>query len=402
MSLGTPTGRRRIPAAATAELPEPPTAAAACSCPSSCRRPSTTPAPRPMTSMARPRSAARARSAWSAPAARATSSRVTSAVTCGSPITPASTRITSAPASRMRSRRYAYSCPFVSSVPTRTIVGASDAATINRAQPRASGAAPRDRSPARPPRGTGRPPPRRGLGEYAPPDHDELSVRERGRHREVLLDDQHREALVGKPAERLDQHLDDRGRQPLRRLVHDEQPRVCQQRPPDGEHLLLATGQLRAAVAAPLGQAREEVVDRVGGPAAVAAARRGHAQVLVDSQRLKQPPALRNVRDANAGDLVGRTAHQLPAVERDRPLDAWRRHLHDGVAERGLAHAVAADDRDGLVPHLEADVLKDVRAPIERVKVLDDEQRPAVGCGGRLRRAHDVASMPSSLTRPPR
>src|SRR5688500_16829194 len=57
MSLGTPTGRSRIAAAPIEELPEPPIAAVPCTRPSSNRRPSTTPAPRPMTSTARPRSA---------------------------------------------------------------------------------------------------------------------------------------------------------------------------------------------------------------------------------------------------------------------------------------------------------------------------------------------------------
>ena len=48
--------------------------------------------------------------------------------------------------------------------------------------------------------------------------------------------------------EHVDQVLDDRRREPLGRLVHDQELRVRQQRASDRQHLLLATGELRAAV----------------------------------------------------------------------------------------------------------------------------------------------------------
>ena len=38
-----------------------------------------------------------------------------------------------------------------------------------------------------------------------------------------------------------------------------------------------------------------------------------------------------------------------------------------------LAHAVAADDRDRLVSHLELDALEDVRLAVEGVEPLDRE-----------------------------
>ena len=67
----------------------------------------------------------------------------------------------------------------------------------------------------------------------------------------------------------------------------------AEQRAADREHLLLAAGELHAAVPAALGQPREELVHRVGRPAVAASPRRGHPQVLVDRQRLEQPPPLR-------------------------------------------------------------------------------------------------------------
>src|SRR3954447_20719589 len=213
ISLGRPTGRSRIAAAATDALPEAPIAAIPCRRPSACRRPAITPAPRPITSIACPRSAARTSWACSAPPARATSSRDTSAATCGEPITPASTRTTPAPASPMRSRRNAYSWPLVSSVPTRTIVGLG----MFHAEPAALGL------------GIARQLGRRRLGEDAPGHHHELPVGQRRRHREVLLDHEHGQPLLRQAAERLDEHLDDRRRQALGGLVHDQELRVAQQ-----------------------------------------------------------------------------------------------------------------------------------------------------------------------------
>src|SRR5262245_38058171 len=92
--------------------------------PSRCR-PATSSAARLIVSTAAPRSPASTSCAISEPAARATSSRVTSAMVVGSPSTPASTRITSTPASRRRSRRNPYSAPLVSSVPIATTVAIS-------------------------------------------------------------------------------------------------------------------------------------------------------------------------------------------------------------------------------------------------------------------------------------
>ena len=65
------------------------------------------------------------------------------------------------------------------------------------------------------------------------------------------------------------------------------------------------------------------------------------------------------------GDLVRRLAEQLLALEADGAGRRGGRDAHDRVAQRGLAHAVAADDRDRLLAHLERDVLER-RAPARR------------------------------------
>ena len=126
ISFGTPTGRPRIAMPAIDELPEPPTETIPSSRPSACSFLTTSAAPRAMASTAAPRSPASASAPASAPAAAATSWRDTSGAR--------SLRLEHArvddqacrrPARAAARARYAYSWPFVSSVPRRTTVAIS-------------------------------------------------------------------------------------------------------------------------------------------------------------------------------------------------------------------------------------------------------------------------------------
>ena len=74
--------------------------------------------------------------------------------------------------------------------------------------------------------------------------HHQLAVGHAHRGAQVLLDDEHRDALRHELVHDFDQRVDDGRGQALRRLVHDHQRAVQQQRPTDGEHLLLAAGEL--------------------------------------------------------------------------------------------------------------------------------------------------------------
>ncbi len=98
-------------------------------------------------------------------------------------------------------------------------------------------------------------------------DHDRDRVGHLGRDANVLLDHQDRHvALFGEAAQRLlDMGDDDRG-EPLRRFVHHQEARVLQQGAADRQHLLLAAGQLAAAVATALGEPREDLVDAFARP----------------------------------------------------------------------------------------------------------------------------------------
>ena len=209
ISLGTPTGRSRIACAAIDELPEPPTAAAPSRRPSACSRASTAAAPRPMASTAAPRSAgAHELGVVGAARARDLLARARRPRSAARPARPRRPAATSTPASRRRSRRKPYSMPLVSSVPTRTTVA------ISRAPRRGSGAAARGR-----------------------PTSSAAVVSAKIRPATITS---WRSAIavamarfcsttrIARPsaasaAEGLDQGLDDRRREPLGGLVHDQQ-----------------------------------------------------------------------------------------------------------------------------------------------------------------------------------
>ena len=203
-----------------------------------------------------------------------------------------------------------------------------------------------------------------------PVDHNGDPVGDRRRHADVLLDDEHGDvARLAEPHQHLF-HLgdDDRG-QALRRLVHNEETGVEQQSARNREHLLLAARELPAAVVLALGEPRKRLVDALDGPGAAPRAC-GEAQVLVDGERAPEPAPLRHIADAEPRDLSGRKGGELLAGEADRA--AGRPHQpHDRLAERGLAHAVAADDGEHPAVEGQVDALQGVGVAVEDVEALD-------------------------------
>src|SRR5262249_38621335 len=78
----------------------------------------------------------------------------------------------------------------------------------------------------------------------------------------VLLDQQQRQIVLAFEAvESGEQSIDDDRGEALERLVHQQQRRIAHQRAADRQHLLLAARELVTAIAAPLGERREKVVD---------------------------------------------------------------------------------------------------------------------------------------------
>ena len=86
-------------------------------------------------------------------------------------------------------------------------------------------------------------------------------------------------------------------------------------------------------------------------------------QMFVDGERAPQPAALRHIADAEPGDL-GRLQRQAGPRPRKRIEPPGRAHQpHDGLAQRRLAHAVAADDGKHAAFERQVDALQRVRAP---------------------------------------
>ena len=281
---------------------------------------------------------------------------------------PASTRITSTPCSRMRSRRNAYSLALRvqrADKDDRCLGHLARCSLCERldAQVAALGGS--------------------GAVRLAPSavarwaieagDHHELPLGDRGRHAEVLLDQQDRKPFL---VERLWK-------------VSIRCSMIVGARPPDGssnisrvgfvskarpiaEHLLLAARELRAAVPPPLLEAREQLVDASSRsktgfwwrPPVERIIRRCSST----RERRKQPATLRHVADTEIRDLVWglcrgsprpRSGSSRAPSAASRPMIA----LQSVVLPMPLRPTTATGSR----AHLERDVLERLGAPVERV-----------------------------------
>src|SRR5262249_17303141 len=148
-------------------------------------------------------------------------------------------------------------------------------------------------------------------------------------------------ARAGELAADAHQLLHDQRREALEGLVQQDDLGVADQRPRDGEHLLLAAREVRAAAAAPRLQAREHAVDaleRPPGPGGEA----GEHQVLLDVEAAEDAPLLVHQLYARARDVVTLAAGELDAVQLDRAR-ARRHHAHQALQRGALARAVAPE-----------------------------------------------------------
>ena len=151
-------------------------------------------------------------------------------------------------------------------------------------------------------------------------EHDR-AIRDRERHRRVLLDEHDGDALAVDLADHLAELLDDARRQAQRGLVEQQHARAGHQRAADREHLLLAAGEQAGGLAGALGENREQLVDPAAGALArrlVACRQASGAEVLRDRQAGEDPPALGHLHQPAAGDVGRVAADQAPARKRHR------------------------------------------------------------------------------------
>src|SRR5581483_1817224 len=113
----------------------------------------------------------------------------------------------------------------------------------------------------------------------------------------------------------------------------------------DGEHLLLAAGELVAEVRPALFEAREELMDLRQAPRPAA---RGDAEVLLHGERREDLALLRAPADPEARALVGGQARDVAPLPQDRAL-VQAGEAHDGEEQRALADAVPSEHRQAAV-----------------------------------------------------
>src|SRR5258705_9208487 len=170
---------------------------------------------------------------------------------------------------------------------------------------------------------------RRATRHYGALAHDRVGGGQSPGELEVLLDQEHRDALRPDPLDGFLDLVDDRGLDALGGLVHQEELRTREEPPRDRQLLLLATRQhttLATEQHLELGEQLEDVLERVAvavapGPAA---AEHAHAQVLLHREGREDLATLGHVADPAGGALLRPAAAQVGPVERD----AARAHGH--------------------------------------------------------------------------
>ena len=95
--------------------------------------------------------------------------------------------------------------------------------------------------------------------------------------------------------------------------------------------------------------------------------------VVLDAEKGKEAPPLKDVGDAHGGAAMRRRAVNAPSLEADMP-DAWLQQPGDRVDERRFAGAVRAEKRDDLAGR-DADlrVPQHLEIAVSDVEVLDGE-----------------------------
>jgi hypothetical protein len=204
-----------------------------------------------------------------------------------------------------------------------------------------------------------------------------------------LLDDEHRHAGAGDVGDDLVELGDDERGQAHRQLVDEEHGRVGAEAAGQGQHLLLAARQGAGQLPAPLPQAGEQREGHLADPLQRGAARRRHAQVVVDAEVREHRTALADVAHADAGQLVGGGAVEVAALHVAAAAPRGQQAAED-VERGGLAGAVRPEQGgDGAPLDGEVDAVEDLDAPVAGPDVVQrHRRRPCRRRRGRRRVGH--------------
>ena len=141
---------------------------------------------------------------------------------------------------------------------------------------------------------------------------------------------------------RFQQLLANQRGQAFERFIQQQQSRTAQKSPRNGQHLLLAAGQLHAAVIAAFGEPREQGVRLV--QLAVWTVFEAGQQIFLNRERWKNIPRLRHIPEAEHRALMGGHSGEVGAIKNDLSFGPGRQ-AHDGSQDGCLADSIAPDDR---------------------------------------------------------
>ena len=220
--------------------------------------------------------------------------------------------------------------------------------------------------------------------------HEIRPVGDRERDVHALLHQHHGHAIARHPLHNRQQLADDHRCQPERQLVDQQNLRPHDEAHGEGQHLLLAAGQVCRRGVESFAEDREcleGLGDRCLDAGRVApVGPSGQFEVLLHGQRTEHALAAGHLHDAERGDLVRWGVRDVPPVEHDRAAVGLD-HTADRLQQRRLPGAVGAEQGDDLaLLEFEVDVAQHGSLAVAG---LDTARRAAGSCcraGGRTAR----------------
>ena len=182
-----------------------------------------------------------------------------------------------------------------------------------------------------------------------------------------------------------DHFLDEQRRQPGRRLVHHQKPRLGGKRLGNAEHLALAAGKAGRRRAALFAQRRKQAIEFLDARAGIGVAQRlrADADVFLDRQ-IGKYRKFRHVGHAEPHAVAGAHPRHVLAAEIDAAVP--RLDQADQRFEKGrLAGAVGTEQQHGLArPHVEIDAPQHLHGAVAGIDAGSLQQRRGLRRHARL------------------
>src|SRR5216683_2894607 len=232
--------------------------------------------------------------------------------------------------------------------------------------------------------------------------NDENPLRKRGDEVEILLDQDHGQAaVVAQPLQGLDNLVDDRGLDTLGRLVEQDKPRLAAEAARDRQQLLLAARQRAAGTVEKhleAGKLLQHRLDNILLRAGLCGA--PHSQIVVNRKAGENLAPLRHIAEPESRPAIGFGRRHVVIVK--AYMSAGRRQkAHQRLEQRGLAHAVMAENSDELaLIDGEADPVEDRNAAVAGAQPCHIEHHAAACLPKLMSRTSSAVLCTSSCVMP--